>query len=434
MSRRTSQRAARSTPSLILAIAIGIIAIVGTIAAGPAGAASKTKHAKHGAHAKHVKSARHAQRDWRSRVAAARARHRRDRTAPSAPTGLSARAGDRQVKLAWGAATDNVGISGYRVYKNGVQIASVNAATLTYTDGPLTNGVTYSYTVKAVDGAGNESASSNTATAVPTAATTPKPTPNPTPTPNPSPTPPPTGGPNPSGQGAPTGDLPGWHQVFVDDFPYNVPLGNFPGGTNGKWGAYPNGWSDTSRNGTYNCTKVCSVHDGILDMYVHSENGTHYVAVPYPMIPGATGGNGLQYGRYAVRFRSDPIPGYKTAWLLWPDSDTWPRDGEIDFPEGGLDGSICAFMHHQGASGGSDQDAFCSQTTYTSWHTAVIEWTPSTIKFLLDGQTVGTSTSRIPNTPMHWVLQTETNIGGPAPSDSAQGHVQVDWAAVYKPA
>jgi hypothetical protein len=396
---------------------------VGTIAAGPAGAVSKGKHT---VHAKHGKQA-----GWRARVKAARARHARDKAAPSAPTGLSARAEDRQVKLAWGAATDNVAVNGYRVFKNGTRIVSVNAATLSYTDSGLTNGNAYSYTVKAVDGAGNVSASSNTAVATPAATLTPNPIPTPTPNPTPTPT---AGGADPSGQAAPTGDLPGWRQVFVDDFPYNVGLGSFPGATNGKWGAYPDGWSDTSRNGTYNCTKVCSVHDGMLDMYVHSENGTHYVAVPYPQIPGATGGNGLQYGRYAVRFRSDPIPGYKTAWLLWPDSNTWPRDGEIDFPEGGLDSTIGGFVHHQGASGGSDQDAFSSQSTYTSWHTAVIEWTPSSVKFMLDGQNVGTSTSGIPNTPMHWVLQTETNIGGPAPSDSAAGHVQVDWAAVYKPA
>jgi chitodextrinase len=404
----------------MLAIAIGIVAVVGTIAVGSAGAASNHKHAK---------AAKHGKQDWRARVKAARARHAKDKVAPSAPATLTARAGDRQVKLAWSAASDNVGVTGYRVFKNGVHIVSVNAATLTYTDSGLTNGNTYSYTVKAVDGAGRVSPSSNTAIVTPTASLTPTPIPTPTPTSSTSP-----GGAAPSGQGAPTGDLPGWHQVFVDDFPYNVALGNFPAGTNGKWDAYPDGWSDTSHHGTYNCTKVCSVHDGMLDMWIHSENGVHYVAVPFPKIPGATSGDGMQYGRYAVRFRSDSIPGYKTAWLLWPDSNVWPRDGEIDFPEGNLDSTICGYMHRQDASSGGDQDGMCTQTTYSSWHTAVIEWTPSSLKFILDGQTVNNSTSRIPNTPMHWVLQTETALDGSTPSDSAAGHVQVDWAAVYKPA
>lgn len=32
----------------------------------------------------------------------------------------------------------------------------------------------------------------------------------------------------------------------------------------------------------------------------------------------------------------------------WPDDEIWPLNGEVDFPEGGLNGTIDAFMHHQG--------------------------------------------------------------------------------------
>jgi len=74
---------------------------------------------------------------------------------------------------------------------------------------------------------------------------------------------------------------------------------------------------------------------GVLDNVIHTENGVHMVSAPEPVIPG--GNPGVPYGRYVVRFRSDAIAGYKTAWLLWPNSDNWPTDGEIDFPEGNLD-------------------------------------------------------------------------------------------------
>ena len=234
---------------------------------------------------------------------------------------------------------------------------------------------------------------------------------------------------DPSGQAMPVGNIPGWTQIWADNFPYNVSRGNFPAGTNGKWSAYPDGWHDTSGNGTYSCTKVCSVHGGMLDMWIHSENGTHYVAVPYPKVP-----RGITYGRYAVRFKADPLPHYKTAWLLWPDSETWPRDGEIDFPEGGLDATICAYMHRQGARSGSDQDEYCTGTGYQGWHTAVTEWTRSSLRFYLDGRLIGNSTRRIPKRPMHWVLQTETSLDGRSPSNRTRGHVYVDWAAVYRPA
>jgi beta-glucanase (GH16 family) len=172
---------------------------------------------------------------------------------------------------------------------------------------------------------------------------------------------------------------------------------------------------------------VISVHDGVMDQFIHTENGVHMVSAPTPKLPK------MLYGRFAVRFKADPIPGYKTAWLLWPDSEVWPRDGEIDFPEGDLTSTIGAFMHRQNGTSGGDQDAFSSSFRYTSWHTAVIEWTANRVNFILDGVTIGSSTSRIPNTPMHWVLQTETQIGGGAPASTAQGRVLIDWVAVYVP-
>ena len=254
---------------------------------------------------------------------------------------------------------------------------------------------------------------------------------------------------SPSGEDVPAGDLPGWHQIFADDFTTDVPVGGFggcsaststctnlPSAVISKWWAYPDDWKDTSKNGTYKPSEVLSIHDGLLDMNIHTTgaSGEHLIAAPLPKIsyaPGSEGG--LKYGRYAVRFKADPIPGYKTAWLLWPDSENWPADGEIDFPEGSLDGAISAYMHRQGGASGGDQDQFHTNTTYTNWHTAVTEWTPNSVTFYLDGQVIGTSTARIPNTPLHWVLQTETATDGTTPSNTAAGHVLIDWAAVYVP-
>jgi beta-glucanase (GH16 family) len=240
---------------------------------------------------------------------------------------------------------------------------------------------------------------------------------------------------SPSGEPLPVGDMPGWHQVFSDDFTTDVPLGRFPGAVSDKWTAYQEGWTDTSGNGTYYPSKVISIHNGVLNMYLHTEHGIHMVAAPEPKIPGAVGSEGgLLYGRYAVRFRADRVHGYKTAWLLWPDSEKWPADGEIDFPEANLDGTVSAFMHHQNGTSQSDQDAFGTLISPASWHTAVTEWTSKNVTFILDGQTIASLTTSIPNTPMHWVLQTETVVGGRAPNDSAAGNVQIDWVAVYVPA
>lgn len=232
---------------------------------------------------------------------------------------------------------------------------------------------------------------------------------------------------SPSGQPMPVGDLAGWHQIFTDDFTTPAALGSFPGSAYGaKWDAYHEGWSDTSGHGRYSPGRTLSATGGTLNIYLHTENGVHLVAAPFPKLPG--GAFGQTYGRYTVRFRSDAVAGYKTAWLLWPDTDDW-NEGEIDFPEGGLNSTIDAFAHHKGAP--QQQDAFSTNARYTSWHTATMEWSPGKVVFILDGATIGTSTTAVPSTPMHWVLQTETCLSSCVPSDSAAGTVQIDWVAVY---
>ena len=60
-------------------------------------------------------------------------------------------------KVAWSAANDAVGVTSYDVVRNGRVIATVSAATLSYTDPTAPAGT--SYTVRAVDARGNRSAS-----------------------------------------------------------------------------------------------------------------------------------------------------------------------------------------------------------------------------------------------------------------------------------
>ncbi len=79
----------------------------------------------------------------------------RDTQAPSAPTGVEAAPGNGQVALVWSPASDNVGVTGYRVFRDG-QLAASPGATM-HTDAGLTNGRSYAYGVAAVDAAGNVS-------------------------------------------------------------------------------------------------------------------------------------------------------------------------------------------------------------------------------------------------------------------------------------
>ena len=230
---------------------------------------------------------------------------------------------------------------------------------------------------------------------------------------------------SPSGESAPRGNLPGWTQTYVEDFNQNVATGSFPGVYTDHWYAYSDGIKDTSKNGTYMPSKVLSVHDGVLDYAIRTEGGQHLVSAPV-----LKDTYGQVYGRYSVRFRSDSLPGYKNAWLLWPDSERWPTDGEIDFPEGDLNGTINGFAHY--ASSGGGQDQFSSGASFNAWHTATIEWLPGKVTFSLDGKVLGSSTQNVPTTAMHWVMQTETALSGGAPAAGVAGHVLVDWVALYK--
>jgi chitodextrinase len=85
-----------------------------------------------------------------------------DTDKPSAPSNLSGVTSPGQVVLSWDGSTDNVGVAGYRIYRNGTQVGSVLGNLTTFTHTNLNSG-TYSYTVRAVDGAGNVSDASNVA-------------------------------------------------------------------------------------------------------------------------------------------------------------------------------------------------------------------------------------------------------------------------------
>jgi hypothetical protein len=231
----------------------------------------------------------------------------------------------------------------------------------------------------------------------------------------------------PSGEEMPVGDLPGWHQVFSDDFTTTVPLGSFPAAVASKWIAYPSPWKDTSGYGTYSPSTVVSVNGGLLNQDIHTGNGVAMVSALRPQVGTMT------YGRYAVRYRFDSLKGYKMAFMLWPDSNDGHGEGEIDFPEMNLDAtSAWGFVHRTDSTGPDDQAWFNTPLAAGSWHTAVIEWSPNLVVFLRDGVEVGRTALRTPTTPMHWVMQTETSVNLTAPPDaSVQGNVQVDWASVW---
>jgi chitodextrinase len=79
-----------------------------------------------------------------------------DTTKPSAPTGLTASSITQTgLTFNWTAATDNVGVTGYTVYRNGTQLGQTTSTS--YPVSGLTCGTGYTLAVEATDAAGNVS-------------------------------------------------------------------------------------------------------------------------------------------------------------------------------------------------------------------------------------------------------------------------------------
>lgn len=244
----------------------------------------------------------------------------------------------------------------------------------------------------------------------------------------------------------PTGDLPGWKLIFEDTFGVDVALGQFPQAVSTKWGAYPTTYVDTSKNGVYDAAKTISISGGLMKIRMHTtSDGVCHVAAPVPLIrpPSSTvKWPGQLYGRYETIARFPTLgPGFKVAWLLWPDKGTNTTgspsgvggNGEIDYPEHALSQQIATsgFMHRQDALVGNDQYQANTSVDLRLFHTFVTEWSKDLCRFLIDGREIGRTVDRVPLTSMHWVLQCETQLSGGKPLPTATANIEIDSVRVW---
>lgn len=224
----------------------------------------------------------------------------------------------------------------------------------------------------------------------------------------------------------PVGDLPGWRQVWTEDFTRTAALGQVRSVYADSLKLYDDGTNDTSRNAVYDAARTLSASDGLLNVHLHTPSdgvarGAAFVAKDWA---------GQTYGRYTVRFKSDPVAGFGQAFLLWPSDNVW-NNGEIDFPEGALAGTINGYAHEVGPNPARNVLAINTGKTYTDWHVATTEWTPERVTFYLDGVKVGETrdSAGIPRTPMRWTFQVGSH--GSKPPADARGTLSIDWATFY---
>lgn len=162
-----------------------------------------------------------------------------------------------------------------------------------------------------------------------------------------------------------------------------------------------------------------------------------------PRLDGGTSGGmamgaGQLYGRWEFRARTTPGKGYSSAILLWPDSEKFPDDGELDMMEVPSEKrtAATAFVHY-----GEDNRIVGTSRAgdFTQWHTFAMEWLPDRVTWFVDGVKAWETTDRkvIPSTPMHLCIQLDQGPAKnwmPAPDAATPDEValQVDWARISK--
>ncbi len=225
-----------------------------------------------------------------------------------------------------------------------------------------------------------------------------------------------------AGSGAAPSRQSEWALLVDEDFSTPAELGHFAD-VYPNWAGY-DGFFDTRGHGVYDSDRVVSVRDGILTQHLEAPSSGRAAVVSITPPPHVQ-----TYGRYEMRFRADEAPGYKIAWLLWPEDDNW-LDGEVNFPEVWLhQGQTIEGFSHE--IGDPDTNAFVVDTgqPFNTWHTAVIEWRPESLTFSLDGIKYRTTDpDAIPSVPMFWSLQTEASW---PPDPGTSGTVQIDYVRAW---
>ncbi|OGD34053.1 hypothetical protein A2988_01030 [Candidatus Azambacteria bacterium RIFCSPLOWO2_01_FULL_46_25] len=86
-----------------------------------------------------------------------------DTQAPTAPVASISVQSSSSISISWSGSTDNVGVTGYTIYRNGTYLTTTTG--LSYSDSGLAAGTLFSYTVAAYDAAGNMSSQSSAVSA-----------------------------------------------------------------------------------------------------------------------------------------------------------------------------------------------------------------------------------------------------------------------------
>ncbi|MEO9894544.1 glycoside hydrolase family 16 protein [Aurantibacter sp.] len=150
------------------------------------------------------------------------------------------------------------------------------------------------------------------------------------------------------------------------------------------------------------------------------------------------------YGRVEIRAKLPSTGGtWPALWALGANFDTvgWPACGEIDIMEhvGNNNNVVSSALHYPGNFGGTAVvGATTNSTATTEFHNYTVEWTPESIKFVVDDMVIHNSLMNTAGTPFNedffFIMNVAVGgtLGGAIDSEFTEDTMEVDYIRVYQ--
>jgi hypothetical protein len=208
------------------------------------------------------------------------------------------------------------------------------------------------------------------------------------------------------------------------------------GGLPAHWHSYDGPYG----SGPHNCAipQHATVSGGYLHMTMSYETSTSLPCGAGWYTAGLSlSGHSSVDQRVTVRFRvvDSGVSSHFIIPMRWPDVDSsWPAGGEEDFCE--TDAATgCATYLHYGSSNSQKQHSYV--IGLSQWHTLRFQRLHNVVTAYVDNMTTpvwtysGTTTT-LPNTSKHVVLQQECHSSCPSGTVGSEG-IEIDWITVENP-
>ncbi|MFK7746892.1 MAG: glycoside hydrolase family 16 protein [Kordia sp.] len=223
--------------------------------------------------------------------------------------------------------------------------------------------------------------------------------------------------------------------VWEDNFDTN----GAPDAANWTYDLGDGGWGNGEEQTYTNNADNVVIEDGMLKITAKKETGGNYTSARLK----SENLYEFSYGRIEVRAKLPASQGtWPAIWMLGANFDTvgWPVCGEIDIMEqkGQDKNTVLGTVHHPGVSPGAGDSATTAlPTSTTEFHNYTVEWTDTTITFLVDDfvfHTVNNDVTLPFNDDFFLILNVAMGgtLGGTIDPLFTQDTMEIDYVRVYQ--